>query len=207
MTERLHQSFEQSRRFSTDVSHELRTPITAIRGQLEVALFHRPNARANIANPSSTRDGGHREIVEHCARPAAALASRIGATGLAESSARSRRGGLPIWSISSRFPPREKEVTLTSSFEAVRAARRSGSCSKWNERLLSNLLSNAVPSTRPRADRFASSLARPESPAGPSFRSRTPASGFPRKIYRISSIAFTACATRRPTRSRASAWG
>jgi heavy metal sensor kinase len=39
MTERLHQSFEQVRRFSTDVSHELRTPLTAIRGQLEVALF------------------------------------------------------------------------------------------------------------------------------------------------------------------------
>ena len=39
MTERLHQNFEQIRRFSTDVSHELRTPLTAIRGQLEVALF------------------------------------------------------------------------------------------------------------------------------------------------------------------------
>lgn len=39
MMERLESSFEQMRRFSTDVSHELRTPITAIRGQLEVALF------------------------------------------------------------------------------------------------------------------------------------------------------------------------
>ena len=39
MTARLGQSFEQIRRFSTDVSHELRTPLTAIRGQLEVALF------------------------------------------------------------------------------------------------------------------------------------------------------------------------
>jgi heavy metal sensor kinase len=39
MTSRLAQSFEQVRRFSTDVSHELRTPLTAIRGQLEVALF------------------------------------------------------------------------------------------------------------------------------------------------------------------------
>ena len=39
MTERLQQSFEQMRQFSTDVSHELRTPLTGIRGQLEVALF------------------------------------------------------------------------------------------------------------------------------------------------------------------------
>jgi heavy metal sensor kinase len=39
MIERLEESFQQMRQFSTDVSHELRTPITAIRGQLEVALF------------------------------------------------------------------------------------------------------------------------------------------------------------------------
>jgi len=39
MITRLENSFNQMRQFSTDVSHELRTPITAIRGQLEVALF------------------------------------------------------------------------------------------------------------------------------------------------------------------------
>src|SRR5207237_3997868 len=39
MNERLEASFQQIKQFSTDVSHELRTPITAIRGQLEVALF------------------------------------------------------------------------------------------------------------------------------------------------------------------------
>jgi heavy metal sensor kinase len=39
MIERLEASFHQMKQFSTDVSHELRTPITAIRGQLEVALF------------------------------------------------------------------------------------------------------------------------------------------------------------------------
>jgi len=39
MIQRLETSFQQIRQFSTDVSHELRTPITAIRGQLEVALF------------------------------------------------------------------------------------------------------------------------------------------------------------------------
>ncbi len=39
MIERLDSSFAQIKQFSTDVSHELRTPITAIRGQLEVAMF------------------------------------------------------------------------------------------------------------------------------------------------------------------------
>lgn len=43
MIERLERNFQQIRQFSTDVSHELRTPITAIRGQLEVALFNAQN--------------------------------------------------------------------------------------------------------------------------------------------------------------------
>ena len=43
MIQRLDNSFTQIRQFSTDVSHELRTPITAIRGQLEVALFTASN--------------------------------------------------------------------------------------------------------------------------------------------------------------------
>jgi heavy metal sensor kinase len=39
MIARLEDSFGQIRQFSTDVSHELRTPLTILRGQLEVALF------------------------------------------------------------------------------------------------------------------------------------------------------------------------
>jgi heavy metal sensor kinase len=39
MIERIEINFNQVRQFSTDVSHELRTPITVVRGQLEVALF------------------------------------------------------------------------------------------------------------------------------------------------------------------------
>lgn len=39
MIERLDDAFTQTRQFSTDVSHELRTPLTIVRGQLEVALL------------------------------------------------------------------------------------------------------------------------------------------------------------------------
>ncbi|MGA3026051.1 MAG: ATP-binding protein [Bryobacteraceae bacterium] len=39
MMDRLGASFDKIRQFSTDVSHELRTPLTVIRGQLEVALL------------------------------------------------------------------------------------------------------------------------------------------------------------------------
>jgi heavy metal sensor kinase len=40
MMDRLQRNFEQMRQFSIDASHELRTPITAVRGQLEVALLN-----------------------------------------------------------------------------------------------------------------------------------------------------------------------
>jgi heavy metal sensor kinase len=43
MMDRLGASFEKVRQFSTDVSHELRTPLTVIRGQLEVALLSAKN--------------------------------------------------------------------------------------------------------------------------------------------------------------------
>jgi heavy metal sensor kinase len=38
LLDRLHESFERQRRFTGDASHQLRTPLTALLGQLEVAL-------------------------------------------------------------------------------------------------------------------------------------------------------------------------
>jgi heavy metal sensor kinase len=38
MIHRLHNSFAQTRQFSSDASHELRTPLTIIRGEIELAL-------------------------------------------------------------------------------------------------------------------------------------------------------------------------
>lgn len=39
MMDRLERSFNQTRQFTVDASHELKTPLTAVRGQLEVALL------------------------------------------------------------------------------------------------------------------------------------------------------------------------
>lgn len=139
MTERLHQSFEQIRRFSTDVSHELRTPITAIRGQLEVALF-----------TAETPDQ-YREAIINAMEDIEKLSSIVRAL-LLLSQAESgqlvlQKAPLDLGEVVTdlvdqfQIPAEEKNVTLTASIEPcapVDADRTQ------IERLLSNLLSNAV---------------------------------------------------------------
>ncbi len=60
---RVHESFEQLRRFTADASHELRTPLTAMRSVGEVAL-------QKSLDPSASRDviGSMLEEVEHLTR-------------------------------------------------------------------------------------------------------------------------------------------
>jgi heavy metal sensor kinase len=139
MTERLHQSFEQIRRFSTDVSHELRTPITAIRGQLEVALF-----------TAQTPDQ-YRESIINAMEDIEKLSSIVRAL-LLLSQAESgqlilQKTPLDLGDVVTdlvdqfQIPAEEKDVKLTSSIEPcahVEADRTQ------IERLLSNLLSNAI---------------------------------------------------------------
>lgn len=139
MTERLHQSFEQIRRFSTDVSHELRTPITAIRGQLEVALF-------TAETPEQ-----YREAIINAMEDIEKLSSIVRAL-LLLSQAESgqlvlQKAPLDLADVVTdlvdqfQIPAEEKDVRLTSSIEPcapVEADRTQ------IERLLSNLLSNAV---------------------------------------------------------------
>jgi heavy metal sensor kinase len=139
MTERLNQSFEQIRRFSTDVSHELRTPITAIRGQLEVALF-------TAETPEQ-----YREAIINAMEDIEKLSSIVRAL-LLLSQAESgqlvlQRAPLNLAEVVTdlvdqfQIPAEEKDVKLTASLEPcapVEADRTQ------IERLLSNLLSNAV---------------------------------------------------------------
>jgi heavy metal sensor kinase len=139
MTERLHQSFEQIRRFSTDVSHELRTPITAIRGQLEVALF-----------TAQTPDQ-YRESIINAMEDIEKLSSIVRAL-LLLSQAESgqlvlQKAPLDLGEVVTdlvdqfQIPAEEKDVKLRASIEpcALVDADRT-----QIERLLSNLLSNAV---------------------------------------------------------------
>jgi heavy metal sensor kinase len=44
LLDRLQESFERQRRFTGDAAHQLRTPLTAVLGQIEVALNHERNA-------------------------------------------------------------------------------------------------------------------------------------------------------------------
>jgi heavy metal sensor kinase len=140
MTERLHQSIEQIRRFSTDVSHELRTPLTAIRGQLEVALF-------TARTPEQ-----YREAMVNALEDVEKLSSIVRAL-LLLSQAESgqvvlQKSPIELAEVAAdivdqfQIPAEEKGVTLTASIPAspttIEADRTQ------IERLLSNLLSNAV---------------------------------------------------------------
>src|SRR5262249_41187963 len=63
---RLQQSFEQQRRFTGDASHQLRTPLTAVLGQIEVALRRDRSAEEyrQILSTVQGQAGRLRQIVE-----------------------------------------------------------------------------------------------------------------------------------------------
>ncbi len=139
MTERLRQSFDQIRQFSTDVSHELRTPLTAIRGQLEVALF------------TARTDGQYRDAMVNALEDVEKLSSIVRAL-LLLSQAESGQLVLQktVLDLSSvvgdvveqfQIPAEEKGLALSAALEPDILAEADRT---QIERLLSNLLSNAM---------------------------------------------------------------
>ena len=140
MTARLSQSFEQIRQFSTDVSHELRTPLTAIRGQLEVALF-------TAEKPEQFRDAmvNALEDVEKLSSIVRAL--------LLLSQAESgqlvlQKTPLDLGEVAAdvvdqfQIPAEEKGVSLTATLEPEGTSALADRTQM--ERMISNLLSNAM---------------------------------------------------------------
>jgi heavy metal sensor kinase len=139
MTDRLQQSFEQIRRFSTDVSHELRTPLTAIRGQLEVALF-----------TANTTDQ-YRDAMVNALEDVEQLSSIVRAL-LLLSQAESgqlvlQKSALDLTEVALdvvdqfQIPAEEKHLILRARTDGAVIANADRT---QIERLLSNLLSNAV---------------------------------------------------------------
>ncbi len=139
MMTRLNHSFEQIRQFSTDVSHELRTPLTVVRGQLEVALFTAAD-RGSISRSHGRRAGRRGTALQYRAGAADAFASRIRATGAAKDGDRSGRPGARLGGPAS-------DSRRSGGRPAVGGAAGELSMSADRiqiERLLSNLLGNAI---------------------------------------------------------------
>jgi heavy metal sensor kinase len=139
MTERLSQSFEQIRQFSTDVSHELRTPLTAIRGQLEVALF-------TASTPDQYRDAmvNALEDVEKLSRIVRALLllSQAESGQLVLQKTSLDLGDLAADVVDQfQILAEEKGITLTAVLDPGMNITADHT---QIERLFSNLLSNAV---------------------------------------------------------------
>jgi heavy metal sensor kinase len=144
MIERLNQSFEQMRQFSTDVSHELRTPLTAIRGQLEVALF------------TATTPEQYQEAMVNALQDVEKLSNIVRALLLlsqAESGQLAlQMGPLDLSSLAAeiadqfQIPAEAEQVKLTC--EAAPGCIIHGDRTQI-ERLISNLLSNAIKYTLP----------------------------------------------------------
>ncbi len=139
MMERISASFQQIRQFSTDVSHELRTPITAIRGQLEVALFAAQNVdqyREAIGNAMEDveRLG---QIVKSLLLLAQAESGQLTLEKVRTDLAASIRNLLEQFDI----PAGEAGVTVVTDLPPVCTAQVDR---VQFDRLVSNLVSNAI---------------------------------------------------------------
>jgi heavy metal sensor kinase len=145
MIKRLETSLTQARQFSTDVSHELRTPLTAIRGQLEVAIM-------TAKTPAQYREAAANALAE-VERLSGVVRSLL-LLSQAESGQLSLRRELLnlshlVAEIVTQFeiPAEAADITLVPEVPE--------NCMYYGdrvqlERLVSNLLSNAVRYTRSR---------------------------------------------------------
>lgn len=144
MSRRLKASFDQMRQFSTDVSHELRTPLTAIQGQLEVALF------------TATHKEQLREAIENALQDVERLSNLVRALLLLS---QSESGQIPmnksVIDLSAlvkdlvdqfQIPAEAHEVTLTQVHEPHVFCEVDRT---QVERVITNLLSNAMKYTAP----------------------------------------------------------
>ena len=139
MIERLDSSFQQMKQFSADVSHELRTPITAIRGQIEVALFTAKNTehyREAMFNALQDTDR-----LSHLVRALLLLSQAESGQLVLQKSRLNLCEVIRDLVDQFQIPAEEAGVRLTAEFPRVCEAEADR---VQIERMLTNLLSNAI---------------------------------------------------------------
>jgi len=140
MIDRLENSFRQIRQFSTDVSHELRTPITIVRGQLEVALF--------TANTTDQYRDAILESLQDIERLSQIVRALLLLSQAETGQVVLQKENLDLCAIV-RDIVDQFQIPAEGARIAIKALRFSGDCHAdvdrvQMERMLSNLLSNAL---------------------------------------------------------------
>ncbi|MDQ6663498.1 MAG: ATP-binding protein, partial [Acidobacteriota bacterium] len=140
MIDRLENSFRQIRQFSTDVSHELRTPITIIRGQLEVALF--------TANTTEQYRDAILESLQDIERLSQIVRALLLLSQAETGQVVLQKENLDLGAMA-RDIVDQFQIPAEGAHIAIKALGFSGDCHAYvdrvqMERMLSNLLSNAL---------------------------------------------------------------
>ncbi|HKD36532.1 MAG TPA: ATP-binding protein [Pirellulales bacterium] len=136
---RLEESFERQRRFTGDASHQLRTPVTAMLGQLDVALLRDRSLAEYRSTLESMRDQAQRlrQIVDSQLFLARADAEALSPALEEIDLARWLREHLERWRDCKRWPDFDRQFSVNHSV-FVRAHP------ELLAQLVDNLLDNAV---------------------------------------------------------------
>jgi heavy metal sensor kinase len=154
MLDRLERSFERIKRFTIDASHELRTPITAVRGQIEVALLTARTVEEYRTAMETAMEDVERlsKIVRSLLLLSQAESGQLALQTVFVDLSRSVREASALFDL----PATAKSLNLSVATPEICMAHVDPI---QFERLLMNLLSNAFKYTRP-GDSISVSLSR-----------------------------------------------
>ena len=162
----------EMRQFSSALAHELRTPLAALRGEIELALLH-GRRRVRAADRAASQIEEIDKLTRMVNQLLTLARAESGRDSAGARSGRPRRARpRPSRSSSSRWRKPRTSTCSASSISAVTVTGDTG----WLERLLLNLLDNAIKYT---ASGGQSALAYRARQVGPEWTCPTRGSGIP----------------------------